>query len=794
LVNFYQHFIIPSGVIFIPFRVVYIFSFLATFAQNQNLLRLNTNNKKRIFKKKLMSKSKLAVQIALLFIVGTTAKAQSVKDTVKGESLEEVVIVSSRTPKSITDIPGTVWVIDDAKLQKQIKGGATLKEALGILIPSLDIGNQARTNYGQNMRGRNVLVMLNGVSLNSARATSRQFDAIDPFNIERIEVLSGASAVYGGDATGGIINIITKKGTSKKVAFETNLGAKSGLRNKNDHDVTIAQSIQGGNDFVKGRIGVAYSQNAGAFDANGNQVMTDVKQSDFQYGQTIDVLGSFDFKLADNQEINMDVQHYVSKVRNDKWLSYGANYAGLKNPDLIAVKGGAHSDIVPSTTRSMVNLQYNLKNIFGRQNLMVQAFGRTEKVDFGASFAEGVASTPTIVIPRFLSSLRINTDVYGLKAVLYKKWNALSVTYGVDADQDKLSNDQSVYNPKISSESGGLINKIDAFVDRFPETKITNISGFVQADWNVLDKLQLSGGIRQQSTNVKLGDFAGFKEQMYKHFGYGNSIDLIKGGHNNYDVTLFNASALYKFNKKQQVWFNFSQGFAVPDAAKSYGFGKYQLNGNNWSLVNSVNVSESPLSGVKTDQFELGFRHYSTDGFYAQGSVFYAMSNKTLAIDRTAFTISLLEQKLRNIGFEGALGYRMQNGFEVGGNVLLMASETETKKDGWQNQTVYYNNPSKFTAFVGLNKERFSARLQSQHSMNYTDLAQNKINGFTLFDLVGDVKLPKGVLNFGIQNLLNRDYTTIWGQRSVFFYGAPQKAYGYLGRGRTLSLGYTVKF
>jgi iron complex outermembrane receptor protein len=740
-----------------------------------------------------MNKTKLVVLITLMIIGGTTAKAQSVKDPIKGESLEEVVIVSSRAPKHITDIPGTVWVIDDVKLQKQIKGGATLKEALGILIPSLDIGNQGRTNYSQNMRGRNVLVMLNGVSLNSARATSRQFDAIDPFNIERIEVLSGASAVYGGDATGGIINIITKKSASKKVAFETNLRTKSGLNNKNDHDVAIAQSIEGGNDFVKGRIGVAYSQNAGAFDANKNQVSTDVKQSDFQYGQSIDVLGSFDFKLSDNQDINLDVQHYVSKIRNDKWLSFGVNYAGIKNPDLIEVKGGAQSDIVPSTTRNMVNLQYNLRNIFGRQNLMIQAFGRSEKVNFGASFAEGVASTPTIVIPPFLSSLRIDTDVYGLKAVLYKKWNTFLVTYGIDADQDKLSNDQSIYNPKISGETGGLVNKIDAFVNRFPETKITNFSGFAQADWNVLDKLTLSGGIRQQHTNVKLEDFAGFKEQMYMHFGYGNSIDLIKGGKSNYNVTLFNGSALYKFNKKQQVWFNFSQGFAVPDAAKSYGFGKYQLNGNHWDLVNSVNVSESPLSGVKTDQLELGFRHYSTDGFYAQGSVFYAISDKTLAIDKTAFTISLLDQKLRNIGFEGALGYRMQNGFEAGGNVLLMASETETKTDGWQNQTVYTNNPSKFMAFVGWNEKVFSARLQGQHSMNYTDLANNKINGFTLFDLMGDVKLPKGVLNFGIQNLLNRDYTTLWGQRSVFFYGIP-KAFGYLGRGRTFSLGYTIKF
>lgn len=743
-----------------------------------------------------MNKNELAIVIIAMILGGQTLKAQTAQDSLKSKSLDEVIVVSSRAPKQISDIPGTVWIIDQKQIQQQIKGGAGIKEVLGALIPSLDIGNQGRTNYAQNMRGRNVLVMLNGVSLNSARAVSRQFDAIDPFNIERIEVLSGASAVYGGDATGGVINIITKKAASNKLGFETSLGAKSGLRNKNDHDTRIAQAIEGGNKFMKFRLGAAYTQNASAFDANGNQVITDVKQSDFQYNRSVDVLGSLDFKLAGNQDLSFDFQHYVSKVRNDKWLSFGTDYSGIttNNPDLIRVLGGANSDIVPSTTRRMLNLQYSLRNILGGQNLLFQAFARTENIDFGASFAE-VPKAPTgITIPRFLSSARGNTDVYGLKAVLYKKWDKLSVTYGMDADRDKFDGDQSIFNPETSSASGGLINRTDAMVGRYPDTQITGISGFAQADWNVLGKLTLSGGIRQQHTNVKVDDFVGFKEQIYMHFGYGASADMIKGGKNDYNVTLVNGSALYKFNEKQQAWFTFSQGFSVPDAAKSYGFGKYELVNNHWNLLNSIAVSEKPLSGVKTNQFEVGWRHHSAYGFYAQGSLFYALSNKTLKIDNTAFTISLLDQKLRNYGFEGALGYRFERGLEAGGNILLMASETETANDGWQNQSVYTTNPSKFMAFTGWNDKAFSLRLQAQHSMNYTDLTGAKITGFTLFDLIGDVKFLKGTVNFGVQNLLNRDYVTIWGQRSVFFYQTPQKAFGYLGRGRTFSLGYTIKF
>ncbi|MCV5264136.1 TonB-dependent receptor plug domain-containing protein, partial [Escherichia coli] len=79
-------------------------------------------------------------------------------------------------------------------------------------------GTGGRTNYGQNLRGRAMLVMIDGVSLQSSRPISRQLDAIDPFNIERIEVLSGATSIYGAGATGGVINIITKKAYSDELA------------------------------------------------------------------------------------------------------------------------------------------------------------------------------------------------------------------------------------------------------------------------------------------------------------------------------------------------------------------------------------------------------------------------------------------------------------------------------------------------------------------------------------------------------------------------------------------------
>ncbi|WP_370898471.1 TonB-dependent receptor [Chryseobacterium gossypii] len=737
------------------------------------------------------------LSVIMLPALYVSASGQTMQDSLNTKDISEVILVSSRSPKQISDIPGTVWVIGRQELQQQIRGGAGLKEVLGNMIPGLDFGNQGRTNYAQNMRGRNVLVMINGISLNSTRAASRQLDSIDPFNIERIEVLSGASSIYGGDSTGGIINIITKRPVSEKLAFETTAGLKTGFH-KNDLDKRVAQSVEGGSKTVKFRLGAAFTQNEGAFDANGDQIITDVKQSDLQYNRSIDLLGGIYARLGSDQDLSLDLQYYNSRVRNKRWLSFGRNFEGFttQNDALINVSDGADADVVPRTERFMANLQYNLRNVFGGQDAIVQAFGRREEVDFGASFAEVPKPPAGITLPVFLSSARGNTDVYGAKVVLNKKWNSFSFTYGMDSDIEKFTGDQAIFNPQISSESGGLVNKTDALVGRYPDTRIFTLSGFIQADWNITKQLVLSGGIRQQSINVKLDDFVGFKEQVYMHFGYGSSADPVKGGKNNYDVTLLNGSLLYKITSSWQTWLSFSQGFAVPDAAKSYGFGKYELVNNHWNLLNSINIAEQPLSGIKTDQLEIGFRHGkgSAPGFYAQGAFFYALSNKTLKIDNVAFTISLLDQKLRNYGFEGALGYKLAQGPEFGGNILLMGSETKTTDKGWENQSVYTTNPSKFLVFTGWNAKRFSLRLQMESSMKYTDLADMRIDGYTLFDFIGNVKLNKGVINFGVQNIFNRQYTTIWGQRSEFFYGAPRKAFAYQGRGTTFSLGYTINY
>ncbi|MFA0500852.1 TonB-dependent receptor plug domain-containing protein, partial [Vibrio sp. 10N.222.46.A1] len=150
---------------------------------------------------------KLSTVTLAIVAASTVFTAQAQEYTTE----ENMVVVASRTPKAISDIPGTVWYIDADKIEQEYRGGKSLGEILSASIPSLDVSSGARTNYGQNLRGRKMLVMIDGVSLQSSRQISRHLDSIDPFNIDRIEVLSGATSIYGAGASGGVINIITKK-------------------------------------------------------------------------------------------------------------------------------------------------------------------------------------------------------------------------------------------------------------------------------------------------------------------------------------------------------------------------------------------------------------------------------------------------------------------------------------------------------------------------------------------------------------------------------------------------------
>ncbi|MCS5961174.1 Plug domain-containing protein [Klebsiella pneumoniae subsp. pneumoniae] len=134
---------------------------------------------------------------------------------------------------------------------------------LAQLIPASTSAARGGPNHGMNMRGRAIVVLIDGVRLNSSRTDSRQLDAIDPFNIEHIEVISWSDlAVRRGQYRRAYQHPLPKRGSGDR-QVDLEVGSKSSFANSNDHDERVAAAVSGGTDHASGRLSVAYQRFGG---------------------------------------------------------------------------------------------------------------------------------------------------------------------------------------------------------------------------------------------------------------------------------------------------------------------------------------------------------------------------------------------------------------------------------------------------------------------------------------------------------------------------------------------------
>ncbi len=736
----------------------------------------------------------LATAALLPFLAVQAAAAQEASVN----PLDELIVVGARAPARVSDIPAATVVLTEQQVQAQARAGVPLKELLGNLVPGLDIGPQGRTNYGQNLRGRSALVMIDGVTLNQSRSLSRQFDSIDPFNIGRVEVLSGASSIYGGGATGGIINIITKKGAPGPARFELEASSRTGFHGRgNDNRVDAA--VSGGSEALYGRFAAAWQKNGSAFDANDDRVKPDITQTDLQGNRSLDLQGELTWKPAQGHSLRLFAQDYDSAYKGSEALYMGPNLAGALagRTELLAVRKGFTSDLKPSTKRRMASLDYAASDVLGGQSLLAQVYGRSEKsafYPFPGSAAYTVGTTRRTL--NYYGASKQNTDLFGIKTALTKSFGALTATYGVDYVHERFDAQQVLFDTASAFASGGLTLRRTGEVGRYPTFRTKTPAAYAQLEWKPSDKLTLSGGLRHERTKVKVDDFVAATTQVLIANGVASGADPVRGGSNDYDVTLFNGGAVYTFQPGLQGWANYSQGFELPDPAKYYGVGAYSLSaiGQRFVLTSGIDVAGQPLSGIKTKQVEGGLR-FARGGLTAQGAVFHALSDKTIQFTAATLNLLVIDQEVRTYGVEGSADYAFGGGWSVGANGMAIRSQQKTA-GSWKKQTVTLASPPKLAAYVAKSFPIGSVRLQSTTTFDLKDDVGGRLDGYTTLDLLGDVKAGPGRVTLSVQNLLDEQYSTIWGQRAVLFYSAlvNPAVVKFQGRGRTVGIAYNVAF
>ncbi|ODQ01451.1 MULTISPECIES: TonB-dependent receptor [unclassified Salinivibrio] len=688
---------------------------------------------------------------------------------------ETIIVTGSKIQTTIADSASTNWVITNEELTREIQGGESLKGALGKLIPSFDFGStNARTNASQNLRGRSAQIMIDGVALNAARTISRQLDSIDPFNVARVEVLSGATSIYGAGATGGIINIITKRGEAGDAQLEVHTGVTTGFNNSDDLTKKAAVAVSGGSDSLQGRLSVAYEGKGAAYDGNGEPILPDVTQTDTQFNDSIDVMGSLDYSPDDEQRLSLTAQYYDSQQDSDYGIWF-EDTTDLKSD--VERRKGLKLDEQPFTERLMLNTQYSHTNVLNHA-LLAQAYYREETFGYFPFPRKGL-----------FSGSEQSNDVYGLKVLLEKNWDNLTLNYGLDYSKEEFRAKQYVYDSTTSATSHGLEFEKKGTIGRYPDFDTQNAGVFAQADWAVNDKLNAFAGLRYQYTKYKGSDFIGFTQQAYILLGLLPDADAIPGGTTDKDIWLANAGLKYDLTDNQQVWANFSQGFNMPDPGKFYGKGKY----SGGTLTNSVSVQNTELDGVKTNSFELGWRTQQQD-YNAQVAAYYSISDKSYKYNND-LDVTLDSDKQRIYGLEGQIKYYLTDTWYSRAQGHLVQSEI--KDNGhWDELSIYNASPSTAMAAVGYDNFDWGTELNLQHVGDLSDEDGDRLEGYELVGLNGYYTLPVGQINFGIQNLFDKDYQTIWSQKAQKVYSGLASAdmFDYAGVGRTFSLSYSATF
>jgi iron complex outermembrane receptor protein len=125
---------------------------------------------------------------------------------------EQVVVTAGKREQSLQDVPVSISVLDAAEISQ--RNSTSLEDALryipGVNMTGTQVNIRGSSGYSLGA-GSRVLMLLDGIPFLAGDTGELNFESVPMGQVDRIEVVKGASsALYGSNALGGVVNIITK--------------------------------------------------------------------------------------------------------------------------------------------------------------------------------------------------------------------------------------------------------------------------------------------------------------------------------------------------------------------------------------------------------------------------------------------------------------------------------------------------------------------------------------------------------------------------------------------------------
>lgn len=245
---------------------------------------------------------RLSILSALGLLAANTAMAVTPETTSidNGEmpqvELDKIVVTATRTPTKTSNVIAQTCVIDSETLQRY--QGQTVVDVLknqpGINITQSGGMGTASNFYMRGFDSKQVLVIIDGIRYGSISLGSPSLNLLAADQIDRIEVLYGASgsSIYGSDAMGGVIQIFTKGNNVE----QSNVSTTVGYGSNNHYQVGITGQLK--NDTSSLSLGVSRNETDG-FNAIANSDSYDFNADDDGFKSTNASL-ALQHKLSDS--------------------------------------------------------------------------------------------------------------------------------------------------------------------------------------------------------------------------------------------------------------------------------------------------------------------------------------------------------------------------------------------------------------------------------------------------------------------------------------------------------------
>ena len=233
----------------------------------------------------------------LLFLIGVNYCHSQIrlKDTITEQRLEEVIVTATRTYRQLSSLPLPAQIVSQKELKQanRIRLNNILNEQTGLITVQNFIGGEGIQMQG--LDSEYTLVLIDGVPLVGRSAGTLDISRVALGNIKQIEIVKGASSsLYGSEALGGVINIITENPSKK--GFKGELNYNYGTFNTHDTNINL--------DFKKENYSISAFVNRNSSDGYNLINAVDVN--------TIDPYTNYTFNTKLNYDINENTNLYVS--------------------------------------------------------------------------------------------------------------------------------------------------------------------------------------------------------------------------------------------------------------------------------------------------------------------------------------------------------------------------------------------------------------------------------------------------------------------------------------------------